>query len=185
MIITISGLAGSGKTTVGKALAEKLMYKFYDIGTFRKKMAAERGMTIEEFNKLGETESFTDKDADSYLENLGKTEDNFVVQGRLAYYFIPYSVKVFLNVSLDKAAQRIKKDSNNPERNSESQHSPLEIIRRLSKDRDDSDKVRYKKWYGIENYRDPKHYDLVIDTSNITAEQVVQKIVDCAKSKSV
>jgi len=185
MIITISGLAGSGKTTVLKELAKRLNYSFYDIGTLRKRMAKERGMTIEEFNKLGEKESFTDNDADKYLENLGKTEDNFVVQGRLAYYFIPHSIKIFLNVTLEKAAERIMKDSDNPERNSESQHSSLEVIRRLSKDRDDSDIVRYRKWYGIENYRDPKNYDLIIDTSNITADQVVQKIIDYVNSKTL
>ena len=183
MIITLSGLAGSGKTTIGKELAKRLGYKFYDIGTLRKEMAAERGMTIEAFNKLGEKDPSTDKDADALSIKLGKTEDNFVIQGRTAYYFIPNSVKLFLTVSPDVAAKRIKGDSDNPERNSESKHSPLEVIRRLSVDRDDSDILRYRKWYGIENYRDPKNYDMVIDTSNLAVEQVLKKIMDFIYSK--
>jgi cytidylate kinase len=55
MIITISGQACSGKTTVGKLLAKKLKYKFYDIGTLRKAAALARGMTIEEYNSYGMT----------------------------------------------------------------------------------------------------------------------------------
>lgn len=34
MIVTISGESGSGKTTVGKLLADKLNYRFYSGGYF-------------------------------------------------------------------------------------------------------------------------------------------------------
>ncbi|MBU0540313.1 AAA family ATPase, partial [Patescibacteria group bacterium] len=66
MIITISGVPGSGKTTVAKILAERLGMKFYSMGDLRGKMATERGLTIDELNKLGETEAFTDNDVDTY-----------------------------------------------------------------------------------------------------------------------
>ena len=59
MIITISGIPGSGKTTVGRMLAEKLGYKFYSIGDLRGKMAMERGMTIDQLNELGKTDGRT------------------------------------------------------------------------------------------------------------------------------
>ena len=38
MIITISGLPGSGKSTIGKMLAKKLGYKFYSMGDLRGKI---------------------------------------------------------------------------------------------------------------------------------------------------
>ncbi len=179
MIITISGQAGSGKTTIGKALAKRLGYEFYDIGTLRKQMAAERGMTIEEFNKLGETESFTDKDADNFTIQLAKTKKDFVMQGRLGYYFIPQSLKVYLNVAPWKAAERVMKDQSNPERNSKSKHATLAEIQQLCIDRDSSDIIRYKKVYGIGNFADPKNYDLIIDTTGEdNVEANVQKIID-------
>jgi cytidylate kinase len=177
MIITLSGQAGSVKTTVGKLLAKKLKYKFYDIGTLRKQMARVRGMTIEEFNKLGEKDSSTDKDADAKLIEIGRTQADAVIQGRVAYFFVPNSIKIYLTVSPNVAAQRIMQDKNSSERNSNAKTSTLEEIKKLSAERDESDVRRYKRIYGIENFSDKKHYDLVIDTSKISAEQVVEKIL--------
>ena len=51
MKITISGLPGSGTTTVAKLLAERLGYKLISAGDVFRKLAMERGMTLEEFSK--------------------------------------------------------------------------------------------------------------------------------------
>ncbi|MGV8141810.1 MAG: cytidylate kinase family protein [Candidatus Woesearchaeota archaeon] len=180
MIITISGQACSGKTTVGKLLAKKLGYKFYDIGTLRKNAAAHRGMTIEEYNMYGETHPETDKDADAETVRLSENSDDFVIQGRLAYHFIPKSFKVYLTINPDVAAKRIMKDTD-PGRNSKSKNASLEEIKQLSSERDKSDIFRYRKIYGIEDFTDKKHYDMVLDTSDLTPEQVVEKILDKSK----
>ena len=178
MIITISGQACSGKTTVGKLLAKKLKYKFYDIGTLRKAVALARGMTIEEYNRYGETHPETDKDADAETVRLGKTENNFVIQGRLAYHFIPKSLKIYLIVSPDIAAKRISMDNNTgAERNSSSKNASLDEIKKLNADRDKGDILRYRKIYGIKDFTDKKNYDLIIDTSNLTPEKIVEKIM--------
>ena len=42
MIITLSGNVASGKSTVGKALAEKLKLKHYSTGDFMRKIAKEQ-----------------------------------------------------------------------------------------------------------------------------------------------
>ncbi len=91
MIITISGLPGSGKSTVGKILAKKLGYEFMSLGDLRGKIAIDRGITIDELNHLGEKEGWTDKEVDDYQREYGKTHDNLVVEGRLSFYFIPRS----------------------------------------------------------------------------------------------
>jgi len=49
MIITISGLPGSGKTTVAKKLSKKLNYEFISVGDLKGQFAKEKGMTIDEF----------------------------------------------------------------------------------------------------------------------------------------
>ncbi|MFH1364907.1 MAG: AAA family ATPase, partial [Candidatus Aenigmatarchaeota archaeon] len=89
MIISICGISGSGKSTISKLLAERLGYKHYSIGEIRRKMAVDRGMTLAELNKLGEKEDFTDKEVDKFQEELGKKEDNFVIDGRTSFHFIP------------------------------------------------------------------------------------------------
>ena len=177
MIITISGLPGSGKSSVGKILAEKLGYKFYSIGDLRGKMAMERGLSIGELNKLGEKEEWTDKEADDYQKKLGEKEDNFVIDGRLSFHFIPHSVKILLTVDPGTGAERIFRD----QRPDESADTLEEMIA-LNRERIESDRKRYRKYYGIDCF-DEKHYDLVIDTTHLKKEQVIQKIMDFLKEK--
>ena len=170
MIITISGLPGSGKSTVGRLLARKLGYSFYSIGDLRGKWAMERGMGINELNRLGEKEEWTDRKADEYQAELGEKEDGFVIDGRLSFHFIPRSFKVFLTVSPGTGAKRIFSD--------ERQDEGAESLGRLEKaleDRIRSDDMRYRKLYGLD-FRDRKHYDLVIDTTGLTPGDVVSRI---------
>ena len=74
MIITIGGQAGSGKSSVGELLAKRIGYRYWSMGDIRREMARKRGMTLREFNKLGEREDFTDKEVDEFQRELGKKD---------------------------------------------------------------------------------------------------------------
>jgi predicted cytidylate kinase len=183
MIITLSGLPGAGKSTLKNDLAEHFHLKKYSVGDLRGKMAEARGLTIDEFNKLGETEAFTDKDADEYQKKLGETEDNFVIDGRLSWYFIPKSIKIFLNVEPRKAAERIFADRKiNDKRSDEPNYQTVEEAETAIKDRLLSDQARYKKWYGID-FLDLSHYDLVLETTPMSAQDALQAVLDFLKSR--
>ena len=175
----MGGQAGSGKSTTGKVLARKLGFAFYSMGNLRRKMALERGMTLHEFNKLGEREAFTDKKVDDYQKKIGQTEDNFVIDGRLSFYFIPNSVKIFLKADLKTRAQRVF----NNEREFEKYKTLKDAMSELKK-REESDKVRYKKYYRIDCY-DERYYDLVVDTSDTQIGEVVEKILVSLKGRKL
>ena len=177
MIITISGPAGSGKGTIAKMLAEHFGYDKFSTGDFRRLAAKDKGMTIEEFNKLGESDSSTDLIADEYQRKLGLEKDDFVIDARLAWYFIPHSIKLYLYVSDNVAAERIFADNSQNRINQTKVHS-IEQQKQLCIERNKSDLFRYKNIYGIENFTDPKHYDLVIDTSYLTPQEIFDKILD-------
>lgn len=179
MIISISGDPGSGKSTVAKILAQRLKLKHYSVGDLRGKMALERGMTIDELNKLGEKDAFTDKDADDYQKELGKKEDNFIIDGRLSFYFIPHSFKIFLRVDENVAAERIFRA---PKRPDETQYKNVGKLLDALRNRVESDKKRYKKYYGID-HTDLKQYDLVINTSHLAPEQIIEKIISEVNKK--
>ena len=49
MIISLSGAAGSGKSTVGERLAEELSWPRYYMGQMRRDAAKKRGMILSEY----------------------------------------------------------------------------------------------------------------------------------------
>ncbi|MFC1723661.1 cytidylate kinase family protein [Nanoarchaeota archaeon] len=186
MKITIGGYPGSGKTTVANVIAEKLKLKHVYMGAIRRKLARDKGMTLDELNKLGETEDWTDKEPDKILEKLGKEEDNFLAEGRVAFYFIPDSIKILMKVDLKEGAKRIFKDQHEKGQAKERNESVADDIEGAAENlqkRIDSDIMRYEKYYGIDCY-DEKHYDLVIDTTDITPEEAIQQTLDFINKKA-
>ena len=179
MIISISGKPGSGKSTVAQMLSEKLGIKRYYMGGIRREMAKEKGMTIEEFNELGEKDFSTDKWVDDYQAELGKKEDNFVIEGRTSFHFIPRSIKVFLDVSEDEGARRIFEElgtAKGQKRNEGKKIKNIPEMKKSLKERQESDKKRYRKYYGFDS-TDLKHFDIVIDTTKLDPERVRDKII--------
>lgn len=185
MIITISGRPGSGKTTVGTMLANHFGYEVYDIGSIRREIARRRGLTLAEYNKLGETDPSTDTEVDDYQRELGVTKDNFIIQGRLGFHFIPHSVKIFLDCSRDASVARIWKDlQDSPEGRNEGKFKTPDDLRANIEARDASDVARYAKFYNGLNHLEPRHYDLWIDTSNITPKETFDQILAFLDKKS-
>lgn len=176
MQITIGGVPGAGKSTAARLIAEKLGYDFYSMGKIRRKIAEERGLTIDQFNSLPEN---TDEMVDEYQRKLGKTGDNFVNEGRLSFYFMPQSVKIYFDCELNVAASRIFKD----QRSSERAYAAIEEVVDDLKKRMDNDRQRYGKYYNIDCYN-PKNFDYVIDTTRLTLDEVVDKVLEIVKKHS-
>jgi CMP/dCMP kinase len=178
MKITISGTLGSGKSTVTKIIANKLGLKQFHSGGFMREMAEERNLTLNEFQKIAERDKKIDEEIDAKQKELGEKENDFIFEGRLGYHFIPDSYKVFLKTSTEMAAKRILKSMNeeNKEREKEGlERDEGEIIKSLQRRRE-SERNRYFKLYGLD-YEDETNFDIIIDTTNITAEEVSEEII--------
>jgi CMP/dCMP kinase len=176
MIITIGGAPGAGKTCVSKLLCEKLGYKHYYMGQIMRDLAKERGMSLNKFYSLIKKEPEVDREVDEYQRKLGETEDKLVVEGRTSFHFVPNSYKIFLDVDEDVGAQRIFEDlKKNSDRNEDIYRSVSEVKQSIQ-ERVNNEIERYQNLYGI-NHLDKKNFDLVIDTSYITVEQVVNQIL--------
>ena len=104
MIITLGGTPGSGKSTVGKILAEELSYEFLSMGGIRREFAKKNGMTLEELNERAKKDPESDNMVDEYLKELAK-KDGLIIDARLGWYFIPDSFKVWVTASEEERAK--------------------------------------------------------------------------------
>lgn len=177
MIITISGMPGSGKSTIARLLAEKLGYNFYSMGDLRGKMAVERGLTIDELNEIGKKEDWTDKEVDDYQSELGKKEDNFVIDGWLSFHFIPHAIKIFLKANPEESAKRVFEN----QRADEEKKETFEEVKDMLNNRAEDSRQRYLKYYNVD-YQDLEHYDFILDTTNLTLEEVREKLINFLQS---
>ncbi len=178
MIITISGAPGSGKSTVADIVAKKLGMKRYSVGGLMRDIAARKGMTVLELSKLAEKDRSVDEQLDSRQRQLGK-QDRIVVDSRLGFHFIPHSFKAFLHVSPKEAARRIFAAGRKGERENFTLAKTFENIRK----RKASERLRYKKLYGVDPYKKAM-YNFYIDTTKLSPEEVAEKIVAAAVKRT-
>ena len=177
MIISLNGPAGSGKSTVAKVLAEKIGWPSYHIGALRRHKARQRGLTLAEYNKLGESDPNTDLEVDEYQKELGEKNDNFIIEGRTSWHFIPHSVKFYLDVDPKVGARRVLKDlERSDDRNEDRGLEGLDDVLASHRARMKSDNYRYKKYFNIKVH-DKDNYDHVIDTSHKSIEEIVNIIL--------
>lgn len=172
MRITISGPIGSGKSTVGKILAEELGYRYFSGGFFFREHAKKRGMSVEEFNLYAEHHTEIDHDQDDMIAEFLSKNDNIVVESRLAGWLSHLrnirAFKVFITASFDTRLGRITR------REGESGD-----LGALLKTREESERKRYLELYSID-YGNTDIYDLVINTDNLSASEVAEKIYEAA-----
>lgn len=168
MKITISGDLGSGKSTIGKALAQAWNYNFYSTGDIFRKLSSERGLDILQANKQSEEDRSLDDAVDDLSKKIGENENNFIFDSRLAWHFIPDCISVYLYCDIDIAAGRIFHADRGDE-----QTDTLKDMIASNKERRASELKRYKELYNV-NLIDMTNYDIVLDTSNNTIEELTQ-----------
>lgn len=171
-IITIAGMAGSGKTVNAKLLAGLLSFDHYSMGDMQRATAERKGITLAELGEIQKRDPTLDREIDQEQQSLGREKNNFVIDSRLGWYFIPQSFRVFLKVPQEIAVERIWKDMlKNPGRQVELHGSKEELSQSLL-ERVQCEKERYQIQYGIEDHYDESHFDITIDTSKHSIEEV-------------
>ena len=87
MIVTISGLHGTGKSTIGKLVAHKLGIKYYSTGQAFRDLAKEMNLTLEEFSEHAENNSEIDNKLDNKIDEIAQ-KGNIIIDSQLSAYFL-------------------------------------------------------------------------------------------------
>lgn len=172
-IITLSGQLGSGKSTIGKMLAEKLGYSFYSTGNMQRQIAVRYGVTTLELNEMCKTNPEIDREIDSVLIDLPLSGQNYIVDSRVAFHFIPSSFKVKLNVETVIAGERIFNDTT---RSGEKKYQQLEDAVEALISRRALEVERFKRIYNVDIDND-YNFDYVIDTTYKTPDEICDLIL--------
>lgn len=173
-IISITGDLASGKTTVTNFLIEELGYSIYKNGERFRQMAQEHNMSVSEFGDYVEEHPEIDRELDDFARKYGEENDNFIIDARLGWYTVPSSFKVYLKVDQDEGARRA---FNDPNRKATEDFATVEEYKADMIKRYNGENERYIKLYGV-NRADMSNYDLVVDTTNMTREEVKNKILE-------
>ncbi len=167
MIITISGLAGSGTTTASKILSEKMRIPYISAGDIFRQMAAEKNMDILEFSKFAEENEGIDIEIDKRQSQIAKESDNLIIEGRLSAHFVENAdLRLWFIAPLDTRSERI----------SHREDKPFDIVKEEIIKRSESEAKRYKEIHNID-IENMEVYDLVINTVNFHPESIANIIL--------
>ncbi len=179
LVITIARTHGSGGHEIGKVVADRLNIKFYDKEIISA-TASRLGMEPDDVSNTEQSYS---------LRNIGKSGSIFetqsriimdaarescVIIGRCADYVLrdrPYCLNIFIRCDEDYAVTLIRNKDNLPE------SQAREVIRLKNAARE-----KHYNHYTGRQWKDPLHYDLVINSAKIGMESAVDIICNAVEN---
>ena len=171
-IISLGGELSSGKGTVSRILMADLNYGVYRNGDYCRELCKKMGIDITTFNIYVKDHPELDRKIEYSATEYSKNHDNFIIDARLGWYAVPESFKVYLKVDIDVAAKRAFEDL---DRKSSENFATVEEQKADMQKRYQLENERYFDVYGIRK-EDESNYDLVIDTTNLTPQEVANII---------
>ena len=177
MIITISGLHGTGKTTIGKKVAESLGLRYFSTGEVFRDLAKLMSMSLVEFTKYVEENPETDKKLDNRIIEISK-EGNVLTTSLLSGYLLSdvADFKILLTCPFEIRIKRMA------ERDKTSYEEKL----KETEYREKSESERFILLYNIDinnNENVEEIFDFIVDTNEFSIEESVNKILSEIKSQ--
>ena len=179
MLISITGKLGSGKSTVCNLLKDRYGFEIYSTGAFQREVARSMGITTLELNKRLREDPSLDYVIDDKVKQLSieKADEKLIFDSRMAWHFAVKSFKIFLTIEPCEAARRVMKNQRGCE---EFYAEEKEACDKLI-ERSQVEQARFMQIYGVDYY-DFNNYDLIVDTTARTPDEIIDIIVAAYES---
>jgi CMP/dCMP kinase len=170
MRITVSGLPGSGTTSLARHISKTHQYHLISAGEVFRQMAEERSMDLAEFGNLAEKDPCFDRIIDEKQKEISREYENIVIEGRLSAWFVPDAdLRIWLFAPLETRVMRIQVRDD---------CGDIETATRLTKEREASEAARYRTYYNID-IQDLSPYHLILN-SGLWEVEDLGAIIDSA-----
>lgn len=167
-------MAGTGKSTLSKKLAEKYGLRYYSGGDALKELAKQEGYdtTTEgwwespvglKFLEERVNDPKFDKAVDDKLLEYAK-QGNVLLDSWTMPWLLKGGFKIWLEASFEKRATRVA------QRDKMTETEAIQVLR----EKEDRTKAIYKTLYGFTLGEDLTPFDFVLDTDNLNASEVFE-----------
>jgi len=173
-VICISGMAGTGKSTLAKKLAEKYHLRYFSGGDVLKDLAQQEGYDVSirgwwespeglKFLNRRVNDPRFDKDVDDKLLEYAKQGD-ILLDSWTMPWLLEDAFKIWLEASFEKRAARVAHRDN----------MTVEQALTVLKEKETHTKAIYKALYGFTLGEDFAPFDFILDTDNLSAAEVFE-----------
>lgn len=174
MLITISGLPGSGTTTVSRLVADALGLERIPGGEVFRQLAAEAGMSLAEFGVHAQTHPEIDVELDDRLTEHARV-GGCVIESRLAGWLVTRAglpaVRVWIDCAPAERARRVAERDGTTVAQAEADNEERARV----------EHARYLAVYDIDLH-DRSVYDLVLESTQAPASLLADTVIAAARS---
>lgn len=166
-VVTITGPPGSGKSTAGRGVAQRLGLEYVSAGSLFREEARRRGLSLAEFSRYAEQHEEADRALDQRVVALA--QPGRLLEGRVTGALLRRAgVRVVYLVVTARPEVR-------HERLARRDGVSLAEAIATTEAREASERSRYERYYGLDLAREPA--DLTVDSTDLPPEAVVDRLV--------
>lgn len=157
MRITVSGLPGSGTTSLSRYLEEHHGFEMVSAGEVFRQIAAEHNLDLEAFGRLAEQDKRYDTMIDARQKEIASRRDDIIIEGRLSgwmvdnadlriWLFAPTGCRINRIISRDRVADE-------------------KTATEITTERERCEAARYRSYYNID-ISDLSIYHMILNSEH-------------------
>jgi CMP/dCMP kinase len=170
MRITVSGLPGSGTTSLSRYLSECYGFSLISAGEVFRQLAQEHNMGLAEFGRLAQENPAFDTMIDARQKEIAGQRDNIIVEGRLSGWMVKDAdLRIWLFAPINCRVKRIV---------SRDHIADDTTAERVTIEREECEAGRYQTYYNID-INDLSIYQIILNSEHWSVEGL-GSIIDTA-----